>query len=233
MDTIQFHDITFQYDHERGNVLDAFTLSIKKGEWLGIVGSSGAGKTTIFDLLLQFYYPQMGRIRVDGVDIQEISTSSLRSKITLVSQDTFLFPGTIQENLLYANPMATDEEMHEVLNMVYLDDLVQSLPEGMHTEIGENGILLSGGEKQRLCLARGLLRDCEIILLDEVTANIDKASEENIKNTLKEIKKTRDMTIVAISHRLDFLEDVDRIVVVESGRVTKELSYKEYAASSL
>lgn len=227
---IRFADITFAYNPERENILRSLNLSIRPHEWLGIVGASGAGKTTIFDLLLRFYEPQAGSITIDSVPLREISTVSLRSKIAKVSQDTFLFPGTIRENLLLANPNATDEQLNATLNQVCLSKFLTQLPNGLDTDIGENGLLLSGGERQKLGLAQGLLRGCKVILLDEVTANVDRDSEEEIKNVLLQLKQEQDLTVIAISHRIDFLKDADRIVVLQNGCIQQETSYEEYRA---
>lgn len=223
---IHFADITFAYNPERENILRSLNLSIRPHEWLGIVGASGAGKTTIFDLLLRFYEPQAGSITIDSVPLREISTVSLRSKIAKVSQDTFLFPGTIRENLLLANPNTTDEQLNAILNQVCLSKFLTQLPNGLDTNIGENGLLLSGGERQKL----GLLRGCKVILLDEVTANVDRDSEEEIKNVLLQLKQEQDLTVIAISHRIDFLKDADRIVVLQNGCIQQETSYEEYRA---
>mgnify|MGYP003314189408 CR=1 FL=1 len=163
-----------------------------------------------------------------GVEIQQISTDSLRSKIAKVSQDTFLFPGTIRENLLLANPKADDAELKAMMKKVCLTKFMEQLPKGLDTDIGENGLLLSGGERQKLGLAMGLLRGCKIILLDEVTANIDRDSEEEIKNVLLQLKKEQDLTLISISHRIDFLKDADRIVVLENGRIKEETTYQKY-----
>ena len=227
---IHFADITFAYNPERENILRSLNLSIRPHEWLGIVGASGAGKTTIFDLLLRFYEPQAGSITIDSVPLREISTVSLRSKIAKVSQDTFLFPGTIRENLLLANPNATDEQLNATLNQVCLSKFLTQLPNGLDTDIGENGLLLSGGERRKLGLAQGLLRGCKVILLDEVTANVDRDSEEEIKNVLLQLKQEQDLTVIAISHRIDFLKDADRIVVLQNGCIQQETSYEEYRA---
>lgn len=227
-DEIRFSDVTFAYNSERGNILKSLDLSIRPREWLGIVGASGSGKTTIFDLLLRFYEPQKGKVTVDGENLSGISEASLRSKIAKVSQDTFLFPGTIRENLMLAAPNATEDEMNGILQKVCLTGFLSKLPKGLDTDIGENGLLLSGGERQKLGLAQGLLRDCNIILLDEVTANIDRGSEEEIKNVILNLMEERDMTVISISHRIDFLKDADRIVVLENGRIKEETTYEGY-----
>ena len=223
--TIDFKNVVFTYEESRGDVLKGLNLQINKNEWLGIVGSSGAGKTTIFDLLLSFYQPQSGEISVDGKPLDRFSIESIRTKITKVSQDTFLFPGTIKDNLLLANPNATDEEILNVLELVCLKDFISNLPNGLNTDIGENGLLLSGGERQRLALAQGILRKSEIILLDEVTANIDVNSERIIKEVIKDIMLKQNLTVIAISHRIDFLEDTDRIVILENGKISKTTTY--------
>ena len=228
-DNIQFSDVTFAYTEERGNVLKSLNLTIHKNEWLGIVGASGTGKTTIFDLILKFYSPQDGTITIDGTGIDVIDSESLRSKIAKVSQDTFLFPGTIKNNLLLGNADATDEQLNDILKKVSLDNFIGTLQDGLNTDIGENGLLLSGGERQKLGLAQGLLRNCEVILLDEVTANLDRVSEEEIKNVLRMIKQERNLTIITISHRIDFLKDVDRIVVLDNGCIKEETTYNKYA----
>ena len=228
---IRFSDITFAYNEDRGNILSSFNLSIYPNEWLGVVGPSGSGKTTIFDLLMGFYKPQKGVITVDGVDLAETSISSRCSKIAKISQDTFLFPGTIRENLLLANPKATDEQLDVILRKVCLTDFLSRLPNGLDTDIGENGLLLSGGERQKLGLAQGLLRNCKIILLDEVTSNVDRNSEEEIKNILLRLKEENSLTLISISHRMDFLKDTDRIVVLENGRIKETTSYHAYIGS--
>lgn len=159
-DRIQFTDVTFAYEEERGNILKSLNLTINSHEWLGIVGASGAGKTTVFDLLLQFYAMQDGKITVDFVNIQDIDPQLLRAKVAKVSQDTFLFPGTIKENLLLGNPNATDKQLTDIIKSVNLDHFIDKLQSGLDTDVGENGLLLSGGERQKLGLAQGLLRNC-------------------------------------------------------------------------
>ena len=223
--SICFRDVFFSYEEERGDILKGLELDIRQGEWLGIMGHSGAGKTTIFDLLLQFYQPRSGRVLVDGRDLQNIDCRDLRQKITKVSQDTFLFPGTIRENLQMVSPEATESELWSVLDSVCLKEFVQRLADGLDTAIGENGLLLSGGERQRLGLAQGLLRKSKVILLDEVTANIDVEAENMIMHILSSLQKERRLTILSVSHRLDFLACTDRIIVLGDGKVQQETIY--------
>lgn len=223
---IVFKNVQFAYEKERGEVLKGLDLTVHKGEWLGIMGPSGAGKTTVFDLLMRLYSPQQGKVTVDGISIEDIAVDATRNKITKVSQDTFLFPGTIRENLEMVNPEASEKDLWKALEAVYLKDFTANLENGLDTEIGENGLLLSGGEKQRLGLAQGLLRNSEILLLDEVTANIDAAAETVIMNILRDINKQKNLTIIAVSHRLEFLAHTDRILVLGNGKVDVQTSYK-------
>ena len=216
---IEFGNVHFAYDTSRGNILNGLNLKISKGEWLGIIGPSGSGKTTVFDLLLRFYEPQSGEITVDGIPLDDIDHSDLCKKISLVSQEIFLFPGTVRDNLLLAKPDATQMELDNVLAYVQLKQFFDNLPAGLDTDIGENGQLLSGGERQRLGLAQGLLRNCEIILLDEITANIDPESESRIRKILTELRQTKELTIISISHRMDFLSEASRIIKIADGMI--------------
>lgn len=227
-DKICLDNIIFAYEADREPVLRNLSLEIKRGEWLGIVGASGGGKTTIFDLILNFYQPQSGQITVDGEPVQNISLKTLRTKITKISQEVFLFPGTICENLLLANPQATEEEIQNAIEVASLDGFIHSLPNGIHTNIGENGTMLSGGERQRLALAQGLLRKSEIFLLDEVTANLDRESEREILVSLERMMKSQEITIICISHRLDFLRGTDRVIELKDGKVYKNTTYENY-----
>jgi len=215
--SIRFNDVSFAYNEERGRILKGLNIELEKGKWIGIVGASGAGKTTIFDLMLRFYDNFEGSIYVDDTKIIDLSLRSLREGITKVSQDLFLFPGTLKENFLLIKPDATDEDLYEVIEDVGLGDFIKKLPDGFDTHVGEDGLLISGGEKQRICLAMGLLRGSKVLLLDEVTASVDLASEELIKKSIKKLMQSHDLTVVAISHRLNFLEDADYILSLEDG----------------
>lgn len=224
---IEFKNVCFSYTKERGNVLNGLTLSIPCNKWIGIIGSSGAGKTTVFDLLLKFYEGYTGEITVDGVSIDGISASDIRKNITKVSQDLFLFPGTVRDNLLMIKPSADDSQLYEIIDKVGLSDFVGRLPNGIDTDIGEDGIQISGGEKQRLCLAQGLLRNSKLLLLDEVTANVDTLSEQSIKETVFNLMKETDLTVVSVSHRLSFLDKTDNIFVMENGTVVDGGMYSD------
>ena len=222
---IQFQSVSFSYQPDRPQVLKDLSFSVKKGEFLGLVGQSGAGKTTIFDLLMRLYTPQGGSILLDGISLSEYTTESLRKEITKVSQETVLFPGTIRENLLLANAAATEEQCMEALDQVALKQFVTELPQGLDTVIGESGLMLSGGERQRLGLAQGLLRESRILLVDEVTANVDRESERIIRTALCTLVREKRVTVLAISHRPEFLSDSGRILVLEDGKITEETTY--------
>jgi len=211
-DKITFENVSFSYAGGHKKVLDNFNISFPKNKWIGIVGASGVGKTTVFDLLLKFYEIDEGNICIDGRNINNFDITSIRRNITKISQDLFLFPGSLRDNLSLVNPKIQTSEMFAVLEEVGLLDFVKGLPKELDTDIGEDGIQLSGGQKQRLCLAIGLLKESKILLLDEVTANVDDITEDEIKKNIKKIMDERNITIVSISHRLKFLDYADVIV---------------------
>lgn len=221
---IAFDHVTFHYTAERGDILRDLSLAIKRGTWVGLVGESGAGKTTIFDLLLRFYQPQKGVIEIDQTPIADYLLSALRQQITLVSQSVSIFPGTIRENLLLAKADATDAELEEVLNEVALTEFVQSLPEGLDTPVGEAGSLLSGGQQQRLSLAQGLLRHSPILLLDEISSALDSDTAEAIKEMVYRLKEQNQLTILSISHDRQFLTRCDAIYRIQGGQAIEEVS---------
>ena len=218
---IRFLNVGYSYGNDRGSVLNGLNLVIPKNRWTGIVGRSGSGKTTMLDLLLKFYSGYSGSILIDGVDITTISTESIRKNITKISQETFLFPISLKENFLLVKPDATDSELMCAINDAGLADFINSLPEKLETYVGEGGVQLSGGQLQRICLAQGLLRESEILLLDEVTSNIDTQVENEIKENIANLMKTRGLTVVSISHRSSFLDKSDLIYVIENGEVTE------------
>lgn len=220
---IEFDHVTFHYTEERGDILRDLSLAINRGTWVGLVGESGAGKTTIFDLLLRFYQPQKGSIEIDQTPIADYLLSALRGQITLVSQSVSIFPGTIRENLLLAKADATDAELEEVLNEVALTKFVQSLPEGLDTPVGEAGSLLSGGQQQRLSLAQGLLRRSPILLLDEISSALDSDTAEAIKEMVYRLKEQNQLTILSISHDRQFLTRCDAIYRIQNGQAIEEV----------
>lgn len=209
-----FKNVKFRYKEDRDFILEDCTINFPKGKWIGIVGKSGIGKSTILDLLLMLYVDYEGEICVNQVSLQKYKLSSLRSKMAYVSQNAIFFPGTIRENLLRVVPQASDNDINRVLKQVGLLEFIESCPQGLDTDVGENGDLLSGGQKQRLNLAYALLRNSEIILLDEPNVGLDKETSNVVKETIKKLRDTNEYTIISVSHDLDFLSDCDLIYQV-------------------
>lgn len=208
---ITYHNVSFQYDSGY-RVLDHINFSIKAGETVAFVGPSGAGKTTITNLLPRFYQPQSGYITVDGNDIKDITKHSLRKQIGLVQQDVFLFPGTIRDNVRYGCLEADDAQIYKALKMAHLESIIEVLPKGLDTIIGERGVKLSGGQKQRLSIARMFLKNPAILILDEATSALDTETEHAIQSSLNTLSQGR--TTLIIAHRLSTIKQADRIIVV-------------------
>lgn len=230
---LDFQGVYFTYPASPQNILNHTCFSISSGEWIGIVGPSGAGKSTLFDLLLKFYKPDQGRILIDGVDLSRIPPDQIRTNVALVSQDTFLFAGTLRENLMLSNLDATESHMEEAIRLANLSAFVVELPNGLDTDLGENGAKLSGGQKQRISLARAILSNSKILLLDEVTSNLDPIAEMEIQHALEEIRKQKHVTVLAIAHRVSFLAKATRILVLENGEITDEGTYLELTERNL
>ena len=220
---IALADVTFSYDSNP--VLTNINLSINAGETIAFVGPSGAGKTTICSLIPRFYDVNSGSIKIDGIDIRDMTMKSLRSQIGIVQQDVFLFTGTLKENIAYGNLNATDEEIHEAVRRAHLEDLVLKLPDGYETQIGERGLKLSGGQKQRIAIARMFLKNPPILILDEATSALDTETELIIQNSLNELAKNR--TTLIIAHRLATIRNADRIVVVTENGIEEEGKHDE------
>ncbi|WP_309088694.1 ABC transporter ATP-binding protein [Domibacillus sp.] len=221
---IRFQNLTFSYDGTH-SVFQNLDLQIPAGQTAAIVGPSGAGKSTLFNLLQSFYRPDAGTILIDGVSADELPVSQLRNMIACVPQETFLFSGTIRENLLLARPGITEEEMIQGAMDANIHNFIASLPAGYDTEIGERGVRLSGGQKQRIAIARALLKDAPILLLDEATSALDSESEYLVKEALERLMKGR--TTLIIAHRLSTIQHADRIVVMNNGEIVQMGSHEE------
>ncbi len=211
-------------------VLKNVSFEIEPGKMTALVGPSGAGKTTIASLLLRFFDPDQGEITLDGVDIKQLTKQELRSYIGLVSQDSHLFATTIAENLRYAKPNATKQEMIQACKIAYANEFINELPNGLETEIGERGVKLSGGQRQRLSIARTVLANPKIIILDEATSSLDSESELYIQRALKKLLKKK--TSIVIAHRLSTIQQADKIIVLKDQKVLEEGTHQELLANN-
>jgi ATP-binding cassette subfamily B protein len=221
LDRIEFNDVTFRHQTGTTNALDGISFNVNVGETVAFVGPSGSGKTTLVKLLVGLYRPQSGDVRYDGVSFDAIDLDRLREKIGLVSQDTQLFSGSIRENLQFVNPGATDAECMEVLNQAACQSLLARADKGLDTVIGEGGVKVSGGEKQRLSIARALLQRPRLLVFDEATSSLDSLTEEEITVTIRDVSMRKDLITILIAHRLSTVLHADRIYVLERGRIVE------------
>ena len=221
---LQFDGVTFSYGGGEA-ALKSVSFNVGEQQRIALVGPSGAGKSTIVALLLRFFEPQTGAIRVGGVDIKELGLDALRAQIALVAQDTYLFHGSIAENLRIAKPEASDAEIAAAAEAAQIGDFIRGLPEGFATQVGERGAQLSGGQRQRVAIARALLKDAPILILDEATSNIDPASEQAIQKALARLFERR--TTIVIAHRLSTIRSADRILVLNEGAVVERGTHDE------
>ena len=224
---VRFERVSFGYGDGRCIIRD-FDLDVRAGETVALVGHSGGGKTTVVSLLLRFYRPDAGRILLDGVPAGRIPLGELRRQIALVQQDTFLFSGTLRDNIAYACPAATDREIEEAARAAFAHDFITQLPGGYGAVVGERGVNLSGGQRQRIAIARALLRDPRILVFDEATSHLDSESEQLVQRALGNIARGR--TVFVVAHRLSSLRHADKIVVIEEGSVVEAGTHADLLA---
>ena len=222
---IQFSNVSFKYENSNDKAINEINLKIDGGSMAAFVGHSGAGKSTIINLLPRFYDPQNGEIFIDGQNTQKVNLSSLRKSISLVSQDIILFDSSVRENIFYANSNATEKEFVDSCKFAAADEFVNDLPQKYDTLIGENGLRLSGGQKQRLSIARAILKKSPIILLDEATSSLDSESEEIVQSALRNLTKNK--TTLVIAHRLSTIHNADKIFVIKKGKLIDSGSHEE------
>ncbi|MDR6221443.1 ABC transporter ATP-binding protein [Deinococcus soli (ex Cha et al. 2016)] len=224
---IEFRDVHFSYSTEQ-SILKGVTFSVRAGATVGIVGPTGAGKSTLSHLLSRLYDVDQGAVLFDGVDLRDYRLDELRRSITIVPQDVYLFDGTILDNLLFACPSATFDEIREAASLAQAHQFIAGLPEGYHTQVGERGVKLSGGQKQRLALARALLKNAGLLILDEATSAVDTRTEGDIQEALRQVAKGR--TAVVIAHRLSTVVDANWILVMDQGRIVEQGSHTDLLA---
>ncbi|MFD1566170.1 ABC transporter ATP-binding protein, partial [Halolamina litorea] len=214
---VEYDDVSFGYDEE--TIVEDISFEVEGGNTLALVGPTGAGKSTVLKLLLRMYDVDEGAIRIDHQDIRDVTIPSLRKKLGYVSQDTFMFYGTVSDNIEYGTFGADHEEVVEAAKAAEAHDFIMNLPEGYETEIGERGVKLSGGQRQRLSIARAMLKDPEILILDEATSDVDTETEMLIQRSIDRL--TEDRTTFAIAHRLSTIKDADQILVLEDGQIAE------------
>jgi ATP-binding cassette, subfamily B, bacterial len=222
---VSFNNVCFRYGKESRNVVEAFNLHVRPGEKVGLVGRSGAGKTTLIALLLRFKDIQAGEIVIDGQDISGVCQKSLRDAISVVPQDAVLFHRSLLENIRYGRPMATDEDVIESAKAAHAHEFIMNFPDGYNTLVGERGMRLSGGQRQRVAIARAILKNSPLLILDEATSSLDSESEEHIQEAMKTLMAGK--TVIVIAHRLATIKMMDRIVVLEGGVILEEGTHAE------
>jgi ATP-binding cassette subfamily B protein len=227
---VELRGVEFAYTDGAEPILRGIDLDIEAGRTVAVVGGTGSGKTTLVSLIPRLYDPTAGSVLVDGVDIRDVDLAALRREIAMVSDDPFLFSANVRENVAYARPDASDEDIRQAARQAGIHDFIETLPEGYDTLIGERGLTVSGGQRQRIAIARALLRDPRILILDDATSSVDATTEAEIKNALRGLMRAR--TTFIIGHRLSTIALADEIVVLEDGRVAARGSHDELVESS-
>jgi len=226
---IMFEDVSFSYPSRPDtSALDHVSVAIRPGETVALVGPSGAGKTTMIQLLLRFWDPASGRITLDGVDLRDMARPDFRRRMALVPQDPVIFADTARENIRFGRPDATDEEVEAAARAAAAHEFLVALPQGYDSQVGERGVMLSGGQKQRIAIARAILRDAPVLLLDEATSALDAESERLVQHAVDRLAQGRTTLIVA--HRLATVKKADRILVFEDGRIVAQGSHDDLVA---
>lgn len=221
---IEFVDVDFSYDATEP-VLQKISLTIPRGQTVALVGGSGAGKSTLADLIPRFYDPTVGRIMIDNLDLRELDTNSLRQKLSVVSQNTFIFNASVRDNIAYAMTKVDETEIRKAAKFANALEFIDRMPEGFDTRLGDQGVRLSGGQRQRIAIARALLRNPDILILDEATSALDSVSERLIQESIEKLSVGR--TVIAIAHRLSTIAKADKVVVLEKGRIIEQGTYQE------
>ena len=224
---IAFEHVAFAYD-PKAPVLKDVHFSISAGQTVGVVGTTGGGKSTVVSLITRFYDPTAGRVLIDGVDIRDYRLAGLRRQIAFVMQDTVLFHGTVRDNVAYGRPDATPDQILEATRLANAHDFIEKMPHGYDTMVGERGLTLSGGQRQRLGIARAIIRNSPILILDEPTAALDAESEKLVIEALERLMKGR--TVITIAHRLSTIRDAHKIIVLKAGVVAEQGTHQELLA---
>lgn len=225
---IEFKKVSFRYEDHLDNVLVNLSLRIQPGEYVALVGPSGAGKTTLCSLIPRFYDVTEGEVLLDGINVRDLDLRSLRNNIGIVQQDVYLFAGTVLENIRYGNPAASDAEIIRAAKHANAHDFIMSLPNGYHSKIGQRGVKLSGGQKQRLSIARVFLKNPPVLILDEATSALDNESESIVKESLESLAKGR--TTLVIAHRFSTIRNARRIIVLTEGGIAEQGTHDELLA---